>query len=580
MTAEGSAEDIDFVLRREWTGEGVAPSPMAIAPSVDTGPSLMDDIQSILQSKPAFLEELPAAGGRPALSPQMSYDSFDSSSLGSVSSPSRNDSSDSLLTWEPTRQQSPLRQQVYDETSTGEAPEPPRIQRKHSTTSTIDEMLEDVPVPPSVIPDGSGPLPLRIAARASSLRYEPTALSSTLSRLTNATPATQAPAANPAPPSNHPYHQPAQSLNATSPQTSPTPMPSSAFLPTFPQPPPRTVTSSLSPLDGQSQVKNPDIGTSNGSKPDASTRVKSRSSRANFETMEEYLEEILKGNADVSKLRSLEEKIKAALQNTNAPPNSNRGIMSLPTTVMAPPRPYDDCGLKEILKPRTQSLGANSQRPRDLRKSNTTSVSLSNVFNSLQADLEESISKGSLPRPSGSAEANNPGARLSSMEWNVEDTTETPQQGQETASPTQLSNGHVASQPLYDATDSTGSSREKVGPPPLSAVMRDDQPEPVGETSEVPEYDSAVVMDKYKEVEAMLSNMQRVNITRCPIVHAYIHHDFLYSFVQDLDALVANQDDTTSAPTDKSSATINQLSPSSLSSSQPPARSESIIEET
>ncbi|KAJ3285931.1 hypothetical protein HK104_009244 [Borealophlyctis nickersoniae] len=59
--AENSAEDIDFVLRRKWIGQGAEPSiPASVFDESPTlGTSLMDDLQAILQSRPGFLDETP-----------------------------------------------------------------------------------------------------------------------------------------------------------------------------------------------------------------------------------------------------------------------------------------------------------------------------------------------------------------------------------------------------------------------------------------------------------------------------------------------------------------------------------------
>ncbi|KAJ3175787.1 hypothetical protein HDU87_005781 [Geranomyces variabilis] len=183
----------------------------------------------------------------------------------------------------------------------------------------------------------------------------------------------------------------------------------------------------------------------------APPRTDVRSSRVNFETMEQYLEEILKGEADVDKLRTLEARMRDAMtlpastmgrSGGAAPINTSRASASASsastTTTMT--SPYDDSGLNEILRPwgayggasgeslasvaatgggtmgSSSSTSASAARGRAAaRKQNTASVALSSVYGALEADLEESIRGVVHRRPSAATTttaATSPGASV------------------------------------------------------------------------------------------------------------------------------------------------------------------------
>ncbi|KND04376.1 uncharacterized protein SPPG_08817 [Spizellomyces punctatus DAOM BR117] len=533
MMAEGTAEEIDFVLRKEWTGQGTAPAP-SLASSVDTnlGTSLLDDIQSILSSKPAFLEELPAAGGMPDLrvSPQLSTDSIDTSSVTSSNSPmrSRNDSSDSLSVEQ--RQLSPLRKETSDQMIVKEITH----SDFYDTTSLIGRILNEAPQPPSVLPSKATPPP-RVNARASSLRYDPGVIAqATLMRLDSNASFSEPPPSKknstlhsvretpPTPPakdnpsiettinskstySSPPDLSPPDALRQGEPQTrqavpilenvqlqtqsssvkSMSPTGTAATAAGKP-----TTNGTVSPLDGEA-VNSAIQGNGTTKASRASITVNPvRSSRANFETMEEYLEEILKG-ADVQKLRSLE----ARLRETIPIPPRGSSKAAVPELAVLP-RPYDDCGLNEILRPRTVSMDSTTAR-KNVRKGSTASVSLSDVYNTLQADLEESLQS---TRRQPAVDSKQPEESANTSQSSFDSFTSASE-----GVPDEPADASPA-EPAVPAVPDVGNPSEgRLGTPQIANTSSSHDPE---SSREDIADDSAIVLEKYKEVEQMLNTMQ------------------------------------------------------------------------
>ncbi|KAI8589778.1 hypothetical protein BDZ88DRAFT_417309 [Geranomyces variabilis] len=533
MTAEHSSDEIDFVLRREWSGHGPAPSLSTTGRDAsnlhESGrSSLMDDLQEILTLKPAFLDELPASTSAP--SPTSTTFPYSSDSISGSREHSRETS----------------QEQIYGSSSSSLA------YRQGGGNSTIGQMLDDAPVPPNEAPDRNASN-MQHLTRSSSLtarqRFEsmpgqqrqqrnasvPNGSGETNGGYNHHAHATAA-ALQPTPPPRatppqdvgqqqsqnhrpknnlrpgvppktapddtqknyqhystsqqqqqpHPDSQPQldtsqqrsqqQQQSVVPPPRSPAsenwrlpsstakrydiPQPTSApvYQSTRDEPrpvPPRTASShaamggaSSRTTGGSTGATNTSASWSNGDPypKTAPPRTDARSSRVNFETMEQYLEEILKGEADVDKLRMMEAQMRDAITlpasamgrgggattiNTSRASASASSASTTTTTTMT--SPYDDSGLNEILRPWGAYGGASGESLASVaatgggtmgsssaargraaaRKQSTASVALSSIYGALEADLEESI-RGVNRRPSAAttATATSPGASV------------------------------------------------------------------------------------------------------------------------------------------------------------------------
>ncbi|KAJ3151876.1 hypothetical protein HDU86_006008 [Geranomyces michiganensis] len=502
MTAEHSSDEIDFVLRREWIGHGPAPSlslssrdPSQLYESGRS--SLMDDLQEILTLKPAFLDELPASTTS-TTSPTGGAFPYMSDSTGASGENSRDTSHEN----------------VYGGLA---------AQRSAQPSSSIEQMLDDAPVPPNEMPpdwNQQSQQNLQHLTRSSSLtarqRFDSMPGQQGQSRSRNPSvsngsgetngsgyshnthsAAAAAAALQPTPPPRasppkdvsqqpqnhrrkddsraapsddvarknyHPYNnshyhqqqqqeqsqqeerqqqhqqqrqQPSQldtqqqeHQSVVPPPRSPAsenwrlpsstvrkydiPQPTSAPVYQTPREEPRPVpprTASSHAAMGGASYPVPQKSPSRA----LSLSSDVRSSRVNFETMEQYLEEILKGEADVDKLRTLEARMRDAITLPASPRGGVQPISaaaaaaaSNTTGTTTTTSPYDDSGLNEILRPwgayggtSAESLGSvfgaptgsasSAARGRAARKQSTASVALSSVYGALEADLEESI---------------------------------------------------------------------------------------------------------------------------------------------------------------------------------------------
>ncbi|KAI9103095.1 hypothetical protein DFS34DRAFT_607446 [Phlyctochytrium arcticum] len=430
MMAEGTAEDIDFVLRKEWVGQGAAPIALSTSGPGSNSTSLMDDIQSILSSKPAFLEELPAAAYGPdrPKSSQYSTESYDTASINSSTSPPRTDSSDPLYSTIDASMDSPA----------FSTPSHSRIEsdvsRKSSVTSSdyrapeasMDRQTSNDNRRPSVADSigsiGSLGRAPRISMRQSSLRYDATTTSqSSLKRPDNngsygaqehsgfEQPKRLSRQYMPDDTLTRQLQQGAQS-NGTAAGTHTVPVSATG--------------GGLGRLDYQDPSESMDRPFPTQASTTSYVSHPGRSSRANFETMEEILEEILAGRSHTDRLRMLEAKLQDTIPVPSRISNPPQAPLSATT-----PRPYDDSGLKDILRSRaassesagtipepypqapltaassnasivttTTSSGVSGVGNKYQRKASTASVSLSDVYHSLEADLEESLQTTPNPR--------------------------------------------------------------------------------------------------------------------------------------------------------------------------------------
>ncbi|KAJ3012247.1 hypothetical protein HKX48_006366 [Thoreauomyces humboldtii] len=561
MMAEGTAEEIDFVLRKEWVGHGPAPTANDSPYDGTQRSSLMEDLQSILELKPAFLEELPTSASSTDIynaNPNLGYTDQMSDGSGS-GGPSRSQSSEGFL--EPSVRQpfnapkaSPDRQLIPNGND-------------GSQMGTIGRMLSDAALPPGAVtatsqapvsgqsiyhqqvqqqqtqqqqqPQQSPPQqhqrlapgpPPTVASRGSSLRYEPPV--NPLTARAGSSASTQQPTTT-LMQKDHRLsamsHQPQSEQQRTSPPRSngngyseangrekepmivPPPrsaasegwrlggkqaMPTPSSIPVY-EAPGSEVNKAMSPnrsnnaTNNNSAVVRPTLPGADGtyrptSSPALSTpsspnlrravttgsggdlagspgsrRANVRSSRVNFETMEEYLEEILKGQADVQKLRTLEAKMRDAMTVPGGP--TSKSAVPLPTLTqrsMSGPLPlaarYDDSGLDEILRPRTQNSSSNVnsnhastthlgygtsngslnngpmsppllsptllRAKTESRKQSTASIALNSIYDTLQTDLDASIHQAAAVVPIASTSSSRSNSRRPSAAESLLDT--------------------------------------------------------------------------------------------------------------------------------------------------------------
>ncbi|RKO91496.1 hypothetical protein BDK51DRAFT_45614 [Blyttiomyces helicus] len=483
MESKGSAEDMNFVLRRQrvpstrsvTATDGVSssspqPSPTeAPLPSAQRnsglGASLMSDLESILSSKPVFLEELPpsaassmqslygtagGAGGSGTTTPKSlsrqqslegSLDSLDAGGAGARGAAGTKAGAQSLFTGTET----------WLGAGSG-ASTPPS-----GSGSTV-------PSRQSSLPRSASKLAVRSESLAAGSAQTRTAPRSGVP--VEAVAPAPAPSQTSSPPrrrSAQPESPSPQRRPSAQPESSPSPPRRPSAQPESPSPPrrPSALPESPSPQRASSRQSVTPPGSPNG------LQVASplRGSRANFEAMEAYLEEILKEDTDPTRLESLEE----AFRRASAPP------IAAPDTTT-----YSDSGLNAMLRSQKQSAISRKGSQASLSESLGTQAPPSRKGS--QASLTDSAPPGTPPPRSGSFRTS-----LSQVFSDIEADIEKELEGRRAPSETTLAT--VDEQPA---------------PRELPLAVATPEPEPV------PADIAVLAVEKFKDAEALLGNMQRV----------------------------------------------------------------------
>ncbi|KAJ3037478.1 hypothetical protein HDV00_001653 [Rhizophlyctis rosea] len=547
-----SGVDVTFILRRTWTGPGAAPVDSMNTTFANASPnantSLMDDIKNILQHKPGFLDELPnTESGAQKLESVMKGEGDEESEVGTAKQSDVEGGAEERDT--VPREGG---EEKSGGLSDGEGPAPEILARKTSLRYDWDIVMRDARMPPEqklleqagdvsgvmngkIIPgvgeqpgrtsadggadrsdvgtsenvsrrsataDGDQPVIPPKSGRRSSQSSRRGSQASQTSSVSTSLPTEPVPAlSGRASPlvdrksidterKSSDLSRPASRLDSRSPsaevelrQSYPSASVKESIdesQPTTLTVPPRAPSEAQSDSDLTPVQRRPSTSKSQVTDDEA---AESRSSTANFAMMEEYLDEMLTGEPDTNKLANLETAIRQSTLSRKpptAPPTPSHPVPKSPSTTRPPhiitngvAGQYDDSGLGDLLKRKTLSpkvprapsrmgmgdggammspaSSVGSARERELstigRSYSARSGSLSQIFEDMTVDLERSLSR-SRGRAGGKGAVGNGG----------------PEGG-----------GGVGG----------GGGTGKPG------------------------LDSAVGLDKYKEAEAMLGNMQR-----------------------------------------------------------------------
>ncbi|KAJ3113284.1 hypothetical protein HDU96_003588 [Phlyctochytrium bullatum] len=406
MMAEGSPEDIDFILKKEWNGEGSMPRAAPVADS-QLGPAPFNPNAA----KPSFLDELPMSPSQgsfvsPGENPVAAAQQAQAKDLRvTVTSPLAKEyrmSNDNV----PAVQD---RAPGHVEPERGQAPEAPgavqqagpRVGSNNSWSppSPPDELENDRSKVASYISDSDqNQAPVQAQAQALGMQNGRPARSSSMDDKAGSVYWTGPPGV--VPPRKGSLTDASIPRRLLAEYSTSEPDIKETTDKELPQPELSNIVTSQdrSSLTNQSQ--------DGESKSSPSQFAANAAIKANFEYMEEYLEEIMKDNIDSTKLEALEQALR---KNSIEPSRSRQGSVA----GLSELGQYTDSGLSQILRsqrshpelrrPSTDAgvMSGGSSPPAPRNRSNSSNpvqtTRLRDMYDDIEKDLERSLSVSSVP---------------------------------------------------------------------------------------------------------------------------------------------------------------------------------------